>query len=152
MKELGITPSFFVSHTYYWGDVHRDVFLGPDRGARISPLNSAVKRGIRFSVHLDTPVTPMSPLQAAWSAVNRQTKSGKILGPEQRITPLQAMRAITIDAAWQEHDESLKGSIEPGKFADLVILGQNPLTIDPIEIRDITVLETIVGGNSVYKK
>ncbi len=94
----------------------------------------------------------MSPLQAAWSAVNRQTKSGKILGPEQRITPLQALRAITIDAAWQEHDENLKGSIEPGKFADLVILGQNPLTIDPLKIRDIPILETIVGGKSVYKK
>lgn len=152
MKELGITPSFFVSHTYYWGDAHRDVFLGPERAARISPLNSALKRGIRFSIHLDTPVTPMSPLQAAWSAVNRQTKSGKILGPDQRITPLQALRAITIDAAWQEHDEAMKGSIEPGKFADLVILGQNPLTVDPLKIRDIAILETIVGGKSVYKK
>ena len=152
MKELGITPSFFVSHTWYWGDAHRDIFLGPERGARISPLNSAVKRGIRFSIHLDTPVTPMSPLQAAWSAVNRQTRSGKILGPEQRVTPLQAIRAITIDAAWQEHDEKIKGSIEPGKFADFVVLDQNPLTIDPMKIRDIPILETIVGGKSVYKK
>lgn len=152
MKELGITPSFFVSHTYYWGDEHRDIFLGPERAARISPLNSAVKRGIRFSIHLDTPVTPMSPLQAAWSAVNRQTRSGKILGPEQRIAPLQAIRAITIDAAWQEHDEKIKGSIEAGKFADFVVLDQNPLTIDPTKIRDIPILETIVGGKSVYIK
>ncbi|HWE53082.1 MAG TPA: amidohydrolase [Bryobacteraceae bacterium] len=152
MKELGISPSFFVSHTYYWGDEHRDVFLGPDRAARISPLKSAINRGIRFSIHLDTPVTPMSPLQAAWSAVNRQTKSGKILGPEQRITPLQAIRAITIDAAWQEHDEKIKGSIEPGKFADFVVLAQNPLNVNPLKIRDIPVLETIVGGKTVYQK
>ncbi len=152
MKELAITPSFFVSHTYYWGDVHRDVFLGPERGARISPLRSALDRGLRFSIHLDTPVTPMSPLQAVWSAVNRQTQSGKVLGPEQKITPLEALRSVTIDAAWQEHDEKIKGSIEPGKLADLVILGQNPLTIDPLKIRDITVLETIVGGRSVFRQ
>jgi predicted amidohydrolase YtcJ len=150
MKTMGISPSFFVSHTYYWGDAHRDVLLGPVRGAKISPLNSAEKLGIRFSIHLDTPVTPMDPLQAAWSAVNRVTRSGKVLGPEERITPLQALRAITIDAAWQEHDEKIKGSIEAGKFADFVVLAQNPLTIDPMKIRDIPILETIVGGKSVY--
>jgi predicted amidohydrolase YtcJ len=152
MKEYGISPSFYVSHTYYWGDVHRDVLLGPVRGARISPLKSALARGIQFSVHLDSPVTPMSPLQAVWSAVNRQTRSGKVLGPEQRITPLEAMRAVTIDAAWQEHDEKIKGSIEAGKMADFTILAENPLKIDPLKIREIPVLETIVGGKSVYKR
>jgi len=132
--------------------VHRDVLLGPVRGARISPLKSALTRGIQFSVHLDSPVTPMSPLQAVWSAVNRQTRSGKVLGPEQRITPLEAMRAVTIDAAWQEHDEKIKGSIEAGKMADFTILAENPLKIDPLKIREIPVLETIVGGKSVYKR
>ncbi|MBI2833881.1 MAG: amidohydrolase [Acidobacteria bacterium] len=152
MKELGITPSFFVSHTYFWGDQHRDIFQGPERAAHISPLASAVKRGIRFSIHLDTPVTPMSPLQAVWSAVNRLTRSGKVLGPDQRIKPLEALRAVTIDAAWQSFEEKIKGSIEPGKFADLVILAENPLTIDPVRIKDIAVLETIVGGRTIYKK
>ncbi len=151
MKELGISPSFFVSHTYFWGDQHRDIFMGPELGSHISPLKSALNRGIRFSIHLDTPVTPMSPLQAVWSAVNRVTRTGKILGPEQRITPLEALRAVTIDAAWQEHDEKIKGSIEPGKFADFVVLADNPLTIDPMKIKDMQVLETIVGGKSVYK-
>jgi predicted amidohydrolase YtcJ len=152
MKELGISPSFFVSHTYYWGDQHRDLFMGPELGSHISPLRSAINRGIRFSIHLDTPVTPMSPLQAVWSAVNRVTRTDKVLGPEQRITPLEALRAVTIDAAWQEHDEKIKGSIEPAKFADFVVLADNPLTIDPMKIKDMQVLETIVGGKSVYKR
>ena len=149
-KELGITPSFFVSHTYFWGDVHRDIFQGPVRAAHTSPLASAMKRGIRFSIHLDTPVTPMSPLQAVWSAVNRQTREGKVLGPEQRIKPVDAIRAVTIDAAFQNFEEKVKGSIEIGKFADLTILAENPATVDPVKIKDIQVLETIVGGKRVY--
>jgi predicted amidohydrolase YtcJ len=152
MKELGISPSFFVSHTYYWGDQHRDIFMGPERAARMSPLRSAIRRGIRFSIHLDTPVTPMSPLQAVWSAVNRLSRSGKVIGPDQRITPLEALRAVTIDAAWQEHDEKLKGSIEAGKFADLIVLAENPLTVNPVHIKDIQVLETIVGGKTVFTR
>jgi predicted amidohydrolase YtcJ len=152
MKELGISPSFFVSHTYYWGDAHRDLVAGPERAAQISPLQSALKRGIRFSIHLDTPVTPMRPLQAVWSAVNRVTRSGKTLGPDQRITPRQALRAVTIDAAWQEHDENVKGSIEVGKFADFVVLAENPIEVAPLKIKDIAVLQTIVGGRSVFKR
>jgi hypothetical protein len=150
IKELGISPSFFVSHTYYWGDQHRDIFQGPERGAHISPLASARKRGIRFSIHLDSAVTPMRPLQAVWSAVNRLTRSGKVLGPDQRIAPLDALRAVTIDAAWQEHDDRIKGSIEAGKFADFVVLAENPLTIDPVRIKDVKIMQTIVGGKTIY--
>lgn len=152
MKELGVSPSFFVSHTYFWGDQHRDIFQGPERGAHISPLASAVKRGIRFSIHLDTNVTPMRPLQAVWSAVNRLTRTNKVLGPDQRIPPLQALRAVTIDAAWQAHDDAIKGSIEVGKLADFVILGENPLAGDPLRIKDIPVIETIVGGRTIYRR
>lgn len=152
IKALGITPTFFVSHTYYWGDQHRDIFLGPERAARISPLRSAIQRGIRFTIHLDSPVTPMSPLQAMWSAVNRLTRTGKVLGPEQRITPFEALRAITIDGAYQVFEEKTRGSIEPGKMADFTILQENPLTIDPVKIRDIPILQTIVGGKTVYSK
>lgn len=150
MKELGISPSFFVSHTYYWGDQHRDIFQGPERAAHISPLASARKRGIRFSIHLDSNVTPMLPLQAVWSAVNRITRTGKVLGPEQRIAPIDALRAVTIDAAWQEHDDQNKGSIEVGKFADFVVLAENPLTTDPVYIKDIRVMQTIVGGKTIF--
>jgi predicted amidohydrolase YtcJ len=116
----------------------------------MSPLRSARQRGIRFSIHLDTPVTPMSPLQAVWSAVNRVSRTGKVIGPDQRVTPLEGLRAVTIDAAWQEHDEKLKGSIEAGKLADFVVLAENPLTVDPAHIKDIKVLETIVGGKTVF--
>jgi hypothetical protein len=151
MKELGITPSFFVGHVYYWGDRHRDIFLGPDRGSRISPLKSALDRGIRFTVHDDTPVTPVSPLMLVWDAVNRLTSSGKVLGPDQRIPVVAALRAVTSDAAWQNFEEDRKGTIEPGKLADFVVLSENPLTIDPVKIRDIRVLETIVGGKTIYR-
>ena len=152
MKEIGITPSFFVGHVYYWGDRHRDIFMGPERAARISPLKSAVNRGMKFTVHDDTPVTPVNPLQLVWVSVNRLTKSEKVLGPEQRVSVKQALRAVTIDAAWQNFEEDIKGSIEVGKFADFVILAENPFTVDPVKIRDIAILETIVGGRTVYKK
>lgn len=151
MRELGITPSFYVGHVYYWGDGYRDVFLGPDRARRISPLKSAMDRGIRFTLHDDTPVTPVNPLQLVWVAVNRLTSSGKVLGPEQRIPVAQALRAITIDAAWQNFEEKIKGSIEMGKLADFVVLSDNPLTVSPAAIRNIQVLETIVGGETVFR-
>ena len=151
IKELDLTPSFYVSHTFFWGDQHWETFMGPERAARMSPLKSAVKRDIKFSVHLDTPVTPMSPLQAVWSAVNRTARSGEVIGAEQRVTPIEALRAVTIDAAWQNFEEDIKGSIEPGKYADFVILADNPLTIDPKKIKDIKILETIVEGETVYK-
>lgn len=150
MKAMGVSPSFFVSHAYFWGDQHRDIFMGPERGARLSPLASARRLGIRFSIHLDTPVTPMRPLQAVWSAVNRLTRSGRVIGPDERISAAEALRAVTIDAAWQAHDEANTGSIEVGKLADFVILSENPIAVEPMRIRDIRVVETIVGGKTVY--
>lgn len=150
IAELGITPSFFVGHVFYWGDRHRDIFMGPERAAGISPLKSSIDRGIRFTVHDDTPVTPVDPLQLIWVSVNRLTRSDQVLGPEERVSPLEAMRAMTIDAAWQNFEEDIKGSIEPGKLADLVILSDNPMTVDPFTIREIEVQETIVGGETVY--
>lgn len=150
MKALGVSPSFFVSHAYFWGDQHRDIFMGPDRAARLSPLASARRRGIRFSIHLDAPVTPMRPLQAVWSAVNRLTRTGRVVGPDERLTPAEALRAVTIDAAWQSHDEANTGSIEPGKLADFVVLAENPLSVERVRIRDIQVAETIVGGTTIF--
>jgi predicted amidohydrolase YtcJ len=151
MAELGISPSFFVSHTFYWGDRHKNIFLGPVRAKRISPLKSALKRGIKFSIHSDCPVTPVSPLFCVFAAVNRITSGGEILGPEFRLSPEEALRAVTSDAAWQTFDEHRKGSIEVGKLADFTILAENPLTIPPARIREIQVNEVVIGGESVFR-
>lgn len=150
MVELGVTPSFYSLHTYYWADRHWDIFMGPERAARMSPAGSAEKRGLRYTIHCDTPVVPMTPLLLVWAAVNRISISGRSIGPEQRITPLQALRAITSNAAWQCFREAEAGSIEAGKLADMVVLSSNPLA-DPEGIRDMQVLETIVGGRTVYR-
>jgi predicted amidohydrolase YtcJ len=150
MKALDVIPSFFSLHTYYWGDRHRDIFMGPERAARMSPARSAIARGLRLTIHCDTPVVPMEPLRLVWAAVNRRSASGALIGGEERISPIQALRAVTIDAAFQHFEEGLKGSLEPGKLADLVILSRSPLD-DPEHIDAIDVLETIVGGRTVYR-
>ena len=105
---------------------------------------------MRFTLHCDTPVVPMEPLRLVWAAVNRLTTSGQVLGEGERIDVASALRAITIDAAFQHFEEDLKGSLEPGKLADLVVLERSPLAVRPEEIGDIPVLETIVGGKSVF--
>lgn len=150
MKELGVTPSFFSLHVYYWGDRHRDIFLGPERAVRISPAQSALQRGLRFTIHTDTPVVPMDPFRLMWAAVNRVTADGKVLD-HQGISPMQALRALTADAAWQAFEEEGRGSIEAGKLADLIVLSADLLSIDPMQIKDIKVLETIVGGKTVFR-
>ena len=151
MKNLGIIPSFFSLHTYYWGDRHRDIFMGLERAFRMSPAKSAVDRGMIFTTHCDTPVVPQNPLLAMWSTVNRISYGGNVIGEEQRISPLDALRAYTINAAYQNHEENEKGSLEAGKLADLVILSENPLTCPSEKIKDIKVLETIVDGKTIYK-
>lgn len=151
MAAVGATPSFFQAHTYYWGDRHRDIFLGPTRANRISPTRSALSRGLRLSVHADTPVVPMQPMRLLWSAINRTTFGGDKLGANESLTPAEALRAITADAAWQIFKENHRGSIKEGLVADLVILSGDPVE-DAESILDLEVLETFVGGESVYKK
>jgi predicted amidohydrolase YtcJ len=152
LKRLGITPSFFSAHAYYWGDRHYNIFLGPERACRQNPAKTTLEKGIRFSIHLDTPVTPINPLLLVWSAVNRVSTGGNIIGADERISALQALRATTIDAAWQIFQEDNRGSIEVGKLADLVILSDNPLTVDRGQIKDIRIEKTFVGGRCVYQK
>lgn len=150
IKELGVIPSYFSTHTYLWGDWHYSSVFGPERASFISPANSALKAGIIFTIHHDAPVTPPDLITAVYAAVNRKTRSGRILGPNERITTLEALKAITINAAYQLQEEKIKGSIKEGKLADFVILDQNPLTMDPEKIRGLTVLETIKEDIPVY--
>ena len=151
MKTLGMAPSFFSLHTYYWGDRHRDIFMGEERAMRMSPAKSALDRGLQFTIHSDTPVVPMDPMLLVWSAVNRVSYLGNQIGEAQKISPIDALRSITIDAAWQMFLEDHRGSIEVGKVADLVMLDSSPL-INPQGIKDIEVLQTFVNGRSVYIK
>ncbi|MBT9470406.1 MAG: amidohydrolase family protein [Pseudomonadota bacterium] len=150
-KRLGLFPSFFAEHTFYWGDWHRDETLGADRAAFISPTAAALKAGLHFSLHTDAPVVPPAPMHVLWSAVNRTTRSGQVLGADQRISPMDALRAVTIWPAWQHFDEASRGSITVGKKADLVVLGANPLSIDPAKIKDIAVITTIKDGQAIYE-
>lgn len=151
MMRLGVTASFFPAHLYFWGDFHRDVAFGPDRVKDICPLRWAADRGMRFTIHNDAQVTPTRPLHLMWCAVNRLSSTGTVLGTEQALTPQEALRAHTADAAWQVFQEQVRGSIEPGKRADFAILSHNPLK-HPTELRDILVDETIEAGKTVFQR
>jgi len=149
-KELGMIASFFVAHVYHWGDVHIRNF-GLERASKISPAASALAAGLPFTFHQDSPVIAPDMMETLWCAVNRRTKNDVLLGAEERISIEDALKAVTINAAWQYSEEAEKGSITPGKKADFVILEQNPLTVNADDIRKIQVMETIKGGASVYQ-
>lgn len=149
VKALGFLPSFFVAHCYYWGDVHIQNF-GRERAGKISPARSALDRGVRFTFHQDTPVIEPDMLQTVWCAVNRKTKNGVVL--EEQIPVWDALKAVTIHAAYQYGEEQTKGSLEAGKQADFVILEQNPMTVRPEKIKDIAVLQTYQAGICVFDK
>ena len=144
-----ITPSFFTIHCFYFGDTHV-----ANRGAAeadfISPLKSARRLGLRPSNHTDFNVAPLDQLFTIHTAVNRVSRSGRVLGEAERVTPLEALEAVTIDGARQYGEQARKGSIEPGKLADLVILSGNPLTVEPAAIKEIRVVETIKEGKTIW--
>ena len=151
LKELAILPSFFPMHTYYWGDWHRSSVLGPERAERISPCNSARKLGMIFTSHHDAPVANPDAIRVLSATVTRVTRSGYVLGPEERVDALTALKAMTIWPAVQYFEEASKGTIEPGKLADFVILSDNPLAVKPEDLIALEVVETIKEGKSVYK-
>ena len=142
-------PSFFVEHVCQWGEIHRQN-LGEERAARISPARSAIDCGLTITFHQDTPVLPPDMLHTIWCAVNRLTASGNLLGGEERISVLEALRAVTINAAYQYGEEDEKGTLEVGKLADLVILEQDPLAVNALSIKDIAVCATIKAGETLY--
>ena len=150
-KAWGITPSFFTIHCFYFGDVH-EVNRGRAQADFISPLKSARKLGIRPANHTDFNVAPLDQLFTIHTAVNRISRSGRTIGADERVTPLEALEAITIDGARMYGEQDRKGSIEVGKLADLVVLSANPLTVAPSTIETIRVTETIKEGKTVWSR
>ena len=150
MKELKIIPSYFSTHTFYWGDWHRDSVFGEDRAMRISPTKSTLNRNMPFTVHNDAPVVPPDMIRLLWSTTNRKTRSGKVLGEEQKISTYSALEAMTINAAYQHFEDDIKGSIEVGKLADLVVLSEDPLSIDTKNLLEVSVVATFSRGVEVF--
>jgi hypothetical protein len=151
LKSLGIFPSMFPMHTFYWGDWYMQI-VGPEQAHRISPMRSILATGLHATSHTDAPVALPNLMQVVWATVNRTSRSGAVIGPDERVTPDQAMKMITLWAAEQFGEQAQKGSIEPGKLADMVILSDDPLTIDPAKLNTVVVLETLKEGQTVYKK
>ena len=150
MNELKIIPSYFSTHTFYWGDWHRDSVFGQDRAMRISPTKSTLNRKMPFTVHNDAPVVPPDMIRLLWSTTNRKTRSGKVLGEEQKISTYEALKAITINAAYQHFEDDIKGTIEVGKLADLVVLSTDPLSMPSESLLDLQIVSTFSHGREIF--
>lgn len=146
MARLGMCANIFANHIWYWGDQHHDLTVGPERARRMEAAATAEREGVSFSLHSDANVTPLGQLHVMWCAVNRVTASGRVLGESERISPESALRSVTLGAAHQQHLDAEFGTIECGKAADFAVLEENPLTVDPMAIRDIGVWGTVVAG------
>ena len=151
MKACHALPTFFVRHIEVWGDGHYDTYLGPSRANRLNPAGSAVRIGLPFALHVDTPVLPVTALDSIHAAVNRISPNGRLMGAEQRISPREAIKAYTVYASlfcMGEHD---RGRIEPGRLADFVLLSDDLEAIDPLTINQVKVRMTLCGGRIVYQ-
>ncbi|MEE8557356.1 MAG: amidohydrolase [Myxococcota bacterium] len=146
---LGVVPSFHVNHVYYYGPEIRDAILGPARAARLMPVGTAVASGLRVSLHADSPMYPPEPFLLMRTAVTRETRLGEPIAPSEAISAEQALRAITIDAAWQLFADDRVGRIRAGKLADLTVVDRNPLEMEPGDLNSLQVLETWLGGRRV---
>jgi predicted amidohydrolase YtcJ len=151
-KRLGVLPSLFPMHTFYWGDWHSEHTVGPEFAQNISPTGWVRARGMMFTSHHDAPVALPDSMRVLDATVTRKARgSGRIIGPDQRVDVITALKAMTIWPAWQHYEEGSKGSIEVGKLADFVILSQDPTAVDPDTIDTIKVVETIKEGTTVFK-
>ena len=146
-----IRPSFYTLHTFYFATAHT-ANRGKAQAEYISPMRDAIDGGLHPTNHSDFYVAPLDQLFMMWSAVNRMSREGAVVGPGQRITPMEALKSQTIWAAEQYDEQAVRGSLEAGKLADLVILDRNPLTVEPMAIKDIKVLETIKEGRTIYRR
>lgn len=150
MQEMGVIPSMFGMHCFYWGDWHRDSVLGAERAERISPARSALRRGMIFTQHHDAPVALPNAIRILSSVVTRRTRSGDILGAGQCIPVGPALKSLTLWPAYQHYEEENRGSIEVGKLADFAILDRNPHRVPISELENLRVLETIKEGKTIY--
>ncbi|MDO5401868.1 MAG: amidohydrolase [Eubacteriales bacterium] len=150
MSELNMIPSIFVAHTYYWGDIHLKN-LGPVRGANISPVKSALERGLVYNFHQDPPVVKPDMMHTVWCAVNRFTRTGQPIGQNQCIDVYDALKGVTINGAYEYHEEDKKGSLKAGKLADMVVLNNNPLKVEKMQLAGIKVCKTIKAGEVVFE-
>jgi predicted amidohydrolase YtcJ len=150
IKALGMGVNLFSNHTYYWGEQHRAVTVGPERAERMNACRTALDTGVGMAIHSDAPITPMAPLFTAWCAVNRLTAEGRLLGAAQRINVAEALYAITMGAAWSLHLDGEIGSIECGKRADFCVLDTDPFTVQPEALKDVGIWGTVQGGR-VFK-
>jgi hypothetical protein len=146
-----IRPSFYTLHTYYFAEAHI-ANRGREQAAYVSPMRDAIDKGLVPTNHTDFVVAPLDQMFMMWSAVNRLSRGGQLIGADQRVTPLEALKAMTINVAYQYGEQASKGSLEVGKRADLVVLDQNPLKVDPMKIKDILVVETVKDGQSIYQR
>ena len=144
--KLGLCINFFSNHLYYWGDAHYEQTMGADRANRMDAAESARRLGIAFAFHSDAPITPLNPLFTAWCASQRETSSGRVLGASERVPVADALRAITLGAAYTLKMEHLVGSIEVGKFADFAVLEDDPGEVAPERLKDLQVWGTVLGG------
>jgi predicted amidohydrolase YtcJ len=152
MKRLEITPSFHINHLYYYGKALRDDILGAERSSKMLPVSSTGKAGLYYSLHADAPMYPEEPLSLLQTAVTRKTREGEIIGLHEAISVTDGLKALTLYAAWQINMEKKIGSIEPGKYADLIILNRNPLKVKPESLREILVMKTFVNGEEVWRR
>lgn len=146
MAALGVGANVFSNHLVTWGDQHRDLTVGPERARGMNAAATALRLGVALALHCDAPVTPLGALQLMWCAVNRVTESGQVLGEHERITPEQALEAVTIGPAYLLKLDHLVGSLEAGKLADFAVLSDDPLTVDPLALRDVEVVASCRGG------
>jgi predicted amidohydrolase YtcJ len=150
LARLGVVPSLFSAHTFFWGDWHRDSVFGPERGSAISPTASALAAGLPLTIHMDAPVLPPDSMRMIWATVNRRTRSGALLGGDERIPVMAAIAATTRTAAYQQFEENEKGTLEAGKLADLVVLDRDPRKVDPSAIAEIEISQTWSHGERIY--
>lgn len=152
MKKYGAVPSFFTAHVFYWGDFHRDSVMGPERASHLSPTRWAQDRDLLFNLHTDTPIVPYDPFMLVWCAVERKTRSDQVLGPDQRLTVHEALRAVTYNPAWAYGEADQKGTLTPGKLADMILVSENPYSVDPSRLPEIETLATWKEGRLAWAK